>query len=88
MALHAGHSAAATVLLGAVEIVAALLLLLRRTQVFGAGLLLLVFAIATVATLATGAFPARFFYYAATALLIVSLDRKLSIDGVMPPATP
>jgi hypothetical protein len=63
--------------LAATEILAALLLLLRRTQWLGLALLLLVFAGAQLLAALTGEWPTRFLQYAASALLIVLMDRTL-----------
>jgi len=63
------------VLLATVEIAGALLLLVRRTQWFGASLLLAVFACAQVVAAVEGDYPTRFLQYAASTVLIVMLDR-------------
>jgi len=73
-AYPAGH---AIVLLAATEIAGALMLSWRRTQWIGALLLLGVFASAQVISASEGNWPTRFLQYAASALLIVSLDRVL-----------
>ena len=65
-------------LLAAVEIAGALMLMWRRTQWVGAAVLLLVFAGAQVLSAVEGEYPTRFPQYAASALLIVLLDRTLS----------
>ena len=66
------------VLLAGTEIAAALILCWRRTQWLGAGLLLLVFACAQVLHALQGEWPTRFLLYAASALLIVTMDRALA----------
>jgi len=65
-------------LLAAVEIAGALMLMWRRTQWVSAAVLLLVFAGAQVLAAIDGEYPTRFLQYAASALLIVLLDRTLS----------
>jgi hypothetical protein len=64
-------------LLAATEIVGALILCWRRAQWLGAGLLLIVFGCAQVLSALQGEWPTRFLLYAASALLIVTLDRTL-----------
>lgn len=66
------------VLLAVVEIPAALMLLWRRTQWLGAAALLVVFAAAQVLSALQAEYPTRFVQYAASTLLIVLLDRRLS----------
>jgi hypothetical protein len=61
--------------LAGAEIVAAVALLWLPAQVWAAGALVLIFAIATVLDLSLGGQPVRFAYYAATALVLVYLDR-------------
>ena len=63
--------------LAAIEIVAILLFLWRRTELFGAGLLLAVFAFAQALTVAHGQWPTHLLQYAATTIFIVLLDRSL-----------
>ena len=65
-------------LLAGTKIAAALILCWRRTQWLGAGLLLLVFACAQVLHAMQGEWPTRFLLYAASALLIVTMDRALA----------
>ena len=65
-------------LLAAVEIAAALMLMWRRAQWVGAAVLLLVFAAAQMMSAVDGEYPTRFLQYAASALLIVLLDRTLA----------
>jgi hypothetical protein len=69
------HSSLGIVVLGTSEIAAALLFLLRRTQIIGLLLLLMIFAIATTLSLLEGELPYRFAYYAASAMFIVAVDR-------------
>jgi hypothetical protein len=71
----ASRSSLGLMTLGMVEIVAALLLLFRRTQVAGLVGLLTVFAIATLLSLIGGEVPYRFAYYAASATFLVIVDR-------------
>ena len=73
-----GHSGLALALLAGIEILAALLFLLRRTQLLGLALLIPVFAAATLMALQVGEMPVRYFYYAMTALFIVAVDRHSS----------
>ncbi len=61
--------------LASAEILGALLLLGRRTQLIGLALLLLSFVGAQVLAALQGAWPTRFAQFAASALLIVLLDR-------------
>ena len=68
----------AVVPLAATEIAGALLLLWRRTQWLGAGVLLVVFACAQLLSALHGEWPSRFLLYAASALLIVTMDRALA----------
>ena len=72
-----GHRA--VVLLAATEIAGALILCWRRAQWLGAGVLLLVFACAQVLSALQGVWPTRFLLYAASALLIVTMDRALAV---------
>ena len=57
--------------LASVEVVGAVLFLFRRTMQYGAWILLAVFAVAVVAHLAKGEFPAPLFVYAAGTLLVL-----------------
>jgi len=77
--LLAARGDRAVVLLAATEIAGALILCWRRTQWLGAGLLLIVFACAQVLSAMQGEWPTRFLLYAASALLIVTLDRALAV---------
>jgi len=70
----------AVVLLAGTEIAGALILCWRRTQWLGAGLLLIVFACAQVLSALQGEWPTRFLLYAASALLIVTMDRALALS--------
>ena len=76
--LLAEHGDHAVVLLAGTEIAGALLLCWRRTQWPGAGVLLVVFAGAQVLSAMQGEWPTRFLQYAASALLIVTMDRRLA----------
>ena len=67
----------AVALLASIEIIAAIGLSVRRTQWLGAWLLLAVFACAQLLSALHGEWPTRFLQYAASALLIVTLDRAL-----------
>ena len=75
--LLSAHALAHVVPLAATEILGALLLLARRTQWAGLVLLLLVFAGAQCLAALSGEWPTRFLQYAASALLIVLMDRAL-----------
>jgi len=68
----------AVVVLAGTEIAGALILCWRRTQWLGAGLLLVVFACAQLLSVMHGEWPTRFLLYAASALLIVTMDRALA----------
>ena len=65
---HGSHLLA----LALIEIVAALAFLIERVERYAATALIAVFAIATVLSIASGEWPLRFFYYAATALFIAA----------------
>jgi hypothetical protein len=77
MAAAGGH-AHHVVLLATAEIAGAATLAWRRTQLIGAGLLLLVFATAQVLSAVMGKWPTRFLLYAASTLVIVLLDVRVS----------
>ena len=68
----------AVVLLAGTETAGALILCWRRTQWLGASLLLVVFASAQAMSAVQGEWPTRFLLYAASALLIVTMDRTLA----------
>ena len=68
----------AVMLLAGAEIAGAVILCWRRTQWLGAGLLLIVFACAQVLSAMEGEWPIRFLLYAASVLLIVTMDRTLT----------
>jgi hypothetical protein len=68
----------AVVLLAGTEIAGALILCWRRAQWLGAGVLLIVFACAQLLSALHGEWPTRFLLYAASALLIVTMDRALA----------
>jgi hypothetical protein len=70
------HAAGHAAVLAVAEIAGALLLIWRQTQWLGAWTLAVVFSYATVAALAS-AWTVRFVLYAASAFLIVALDRHL-----------
>ena len=76
--LLAAHGDHAVVLLAGAEIAGALLLSWGRTQWPGAGLLLSVFACAQLLSALHGEWPTRFLLYAASALLIVTMQRALA----------
>ena len=66
-----GHMA----ILGAVEIVAAALLLFRRTRIVATAALVVIFALALILSVAMEEWPLRMFFYAGTAIFIALLDR-------------
>jgi hypothetical protein len=74
----AAHSEHAVLLLAASEIAGALVLCWRRTQCLGVGLLLIVFGCAQLMSALQGEWPTRFLQFAASALLIVAMDRALA----------
>jgi hypothetical protein len=63
--------------LAAIEVIAALLLLPRRTQQLGLGLLLAVISVVAIHDLATGELPFSLILFAASATTIVLLDRAI-----------
>ena len=65
-------------LLASAEIAGAVLLMWRRAAAIGACVLLVVFACAQVMAAMEGEWPTRFLQYAASTLLIVTLDRGLA----------
>jgi hypothetical protein len=75
--LLAAQGEHAVMLLAGTEIAGAFILCWRRTQWLGAGILLVVFACAQVVSATHGEWPTRFLLYAASALLIVTMDRAL-----------
>ena len=77
-ALLAAQGDHAVMLLAGTEIAGALILCWRRMQWLGAGLLLVVFAGAQLISAMHGEWPIRFLLYAASALLIVTMDRALA----------
>jgi len=77
--LLAARGDRAVMLLAGTEIAGALILCWRRAQWLGAGLLLIVFACAQVFSAMHGEWPTRFLLYAASALLIVTMDRALAV---------
>jgi hypothetical protein len=79
-----GHDVA---VLAATEILAALALLWRPTQVIGACVLLLVFVVAQALAGLTGQWPTRFLQYAASTVLIVTMDRHV-LRGATPADRP
>jgi len=78
---HAGHSPHALLLLASAEILGALLFLLSATQLFGLAMLLLVFAVAAIESALGGEIPLRFVYFAATALFIHAVDRRIKVEA-------
>jgi hypothetical protein len=80
LTLQSHRQEAGVRLLALVEIAAAFFFVFRGTRLLGLGILLAVFAVATVADFAHGGVPFRFFFYAASALLVVSLVRQQSVS--------
>jgi hypothetical protein len=72
------HAGQAIRLLAGAEIVAAALFLWPTAQLWAGGVLIAIFAIATVIDLKAGGVPARFAYYSATVAVVAFLDLKLS----------
>ena len=70
------HAALFVIGLASVEILSALALLWRRTEIAACGVLLAVYATAAILSAAQGDTPVRFAYYAATAGFIVYLSRR------------
>jgi hypothetical protein len=70
--LTKAHHAA---VLAPLEICGALLFLWRRTQVAGASLLLLVFALSGTITIAHSQWPTHLLQYAASTIFLVLIDR-------------
>jgi hypothetical protein len=76
-ALHAKRLTDHHFWLAAIEIIASLLLLVRRSQRVGLGLLLAVFAVVTIHDIATGGLPFALLLFGASAVTIVLLDRAI-----------
>jgi hypothetical protein len=77
---QAGHTGAGLQVLGSAEVVAALLFTFRRTEVIGLAALLAIFAIAFGLAIFAGEMPLRFVYYAATAVFILAVDRRIALQ--------
>ena len=86
-AAESGHGNHALVLAMA-EIAGAALLASSRTQLYGASLLLLVFAVAQFLSAAMGEWTTRFLQYAASTLLIVLLDGRYRSAAIRGPRGP
>ena len=71
--MHAGHA----LLLATAEIAGALMLGIRRTQICGAALLMLVLVAALVLSALQGSWSTHLLQYAASTLFVVLLDRAL-----------
>jgi hypothetical protein len=82
------HGDRAVMVLAGSEIAGALVLCWRRVQWFGACLLLGVFTFAQVMSAMQGEWPTRFLLYAASVLLIVTMDRTLVQSRWTPAAPP
>ena len=84
-ALLAAHEGRHNIVpLAAAEIVGAVALLWRRTQLLGACVLLAVFAVAQVLSAREGRWPTQFLQYAASTVFIVALDRSIGAQGAPP----
>lgn len=70
------------VVLASVEVAGIVLFVRRRSQFIGAAILLAVFAFAEVLSIQHGHVPTYFLQYAAAAIFIVAMDRRLA--GVPP----
>src|SRR5690348_18472896 len=79
--VHAHPEHVHALIIGVVEITAALLFLFRRTQVAGVTGLLCVFTLAAVISIASGQAPFHLVLYAASAVAIVSMDGVLTRDA-------
>lgn len=75
---HAGFSH--LTILASVEIVAALLFLFRRGEIWACAILLTVYSIATAISVTLGDWTLRFVYYGATAIFIAMASRNLRAD--------
>lgn len=73
-----GRASLPIAVLASVEIVAALLFVWRRSQVAGMIALLVAFAVAQAITMMMGQLQTHFLQYAASTVLVVSLDRALA----------
>jgi len=73
---HEGAHAPQLLALAVPEIAAALAFLIEPIERYAAGILVAVYAAAAVLSVVSGDWPLRFFYYAATALFIVTASRK------------
>ena len=73
---HSGHAQ----LLAAPEIIGAVLLLWRRLEIAGAGILLIVFASAQTLLAFKGQWSTIFLQYAASVIFIVQISRSRSIE--------
>lgn len=80
------HEPHARILAG-VEIAAIAAFLIPRLEAAAGAVLLIVYAFASVITIAQGKPPLRFIYYAATAIYIVLAHRRLTARKEPSPAT-
>ncbi len=79
-ALLAGHEGGHNIVpLATAEIGGAAALLWRRTQLFGACVLLAVFALAQLLSALEGRWPTQFLQYAASTVFIVNLEHVLRL---------
>jgi len=84
-AAHDGHSPHVLIVLAIGEVLGALLFLVAAAQVVGLVLLLFIFAIAAVEATLFGENPLRFLYFAATALFIYAVDRRIKKEATAAP---
>lgn len=75
---HAGHAGLVVRILAGSEFLAAAIFALGIADRAACAVLLVIYAIATVLSVADAEWPLRFFYYAATALLITQAARQPS----------
>jgi hypothetical protein len=68
---HSGHAAIVVHLLAGIEFLAAIIFALGIADLAACATLFAVFAVAAVMSVVNAEWPLRFFYYAATAFLIV-----------------
>jgi uncharacterized membrane protein (UPF0136 family) len=73
--LHPEQGGLHMAVLGSVEVIAAALMLFRRTRKIAAAALIVIFALALALSAANGDWPLRMVFYAGTAIFVVLLDR-------------
>jgi hypothetical protein len=82
------HPPACMLVLDALELIAAVALLIRPAERIACGVLVAIYVIAGVVSVAAGAWlaPQRLFYYAATAMVIVAAGRSPNRPAMARPA--